>query len=314
MAAGTGMIVVLSFRYANFNSGRLAFGYGTLSNPNDFAAYLLIGAPFCVYALLRAGKVMKVFWAASILILLSQCFKTGSRGALLAIAVLAVYLFFKAPIVAKLGMVACFVIGIAAMPLVLPRSVLERYVTILGGDSDETGQDSRQREFAESSTEGRKQLLLLSIEQTIKHPITGVGIGMFSVAGVEALRSKGEKGKYLQSHNTYTQLSSETGLVGFGLYMAAVWFAIADARFLRRHGSTVNASLPQMGWCLQASWILVLVTAMFGSMAYHMPILFLLGLSHAVRQALNREVAMQATARAGTRGPIRPLVLQPAYR
>jgi hypothetical protein len=53
---------------------------------------------------------------------------------------------------------------------------------------------------------------------------------------------------------------------------------------------------------------------MFGSMAYHMPILFLLGLSHAVRQALNREVAMQATARAGTRGPIRPLVLQPAYR
>ena len=60
------------------------------------------------------------------------------------------------------------------------------------------------------SLDARRELLTESIRVTMHHPLFGVGPGNFQA--------------YTQSwhvtHNTYTELSSETGLPGLGLFLA----------------------------------------------------------------------------------------------
>jgi hypothetical protein len=293
LAAATATIVVLSFKFANMSSGRLAFGYGgTLSNPNDFAAYLLVGAPFCVYALMRAGTFMRVVWSGILLLLLMQFMKTGSRGGMVALAVLSLYLFWKSPIMLKAVMIVCVMAALAAAPVILPRSVIDRYATLLGGSEHEDAA-SRQGEFAEASTESRSMLLLLSLKLTATKPLFGLGIGMFGVGAAESMKSEGKRGMYLQTHNLFTQVSSETGIPGFLLYMAAVWHALGSLRFVRRHAS-VNPDLARMAFCLHASWILFLSTGMFSSVAYHLQAAVLLGFSYALKNVLASEMAAPA--------------------
>jgi O-antigen ligase len=289
MAAATATIVVLSFKFANMSSGRLAFGYGTLGNPNDFAAYLLVGAPFCVYAMLRARPFMRAVWATTLLLLLVQFMKTGSRGGMVALAVLVVYMFWKSSMMWKVAMVLCLMLALAAAPLVLPRSVLNRYATMLGGSGAED-EESRQGEFAEASTESRTQLFLLSLELTARNPLLGVGIGMFNVAAANAMKAEGKRGTYMQTHNLYTQVSSETGLPGLALYLAALWHSIASLRFVRKNGGAVNPDFVRMANCVHASWILFLATGMFASVAYHIPVAFLLGFSYALKNTLTCEM------------------------
>ena len=293
MAFASATIVALSFKFANMSSGRLAFGYGTLGNPNDFAAYLLVGAPFCVYAMLRAGVFMRVVWFTVLVLLLMQVTKTGSRGGMIALALLVVYMFWKSSTMWKLAMSLCLMVLLAVAPIVVPASVLARYATLLGAAAPEDA-DSRQSEYAEGSTESRTVLFLISLEQTVRNPLLGVGIGMFSVAAANSLKEEGKRGLYMQTHNTFTQVSSETGIPGLLLYAAALWHAISSVRFVRKNGARVNPDLVRMAICLHASWILFLGTGMFASVAYHMPVTFLLGFSFALKHAMTSHAPVPA--------------------
>jgi len=294
MALASATIVVLSFKFANMSSGRLAFGYGTLGNPNDFAAYLLVGAPFCVYAMLRAGPFMRVVWFATVVMLLMQVMKTGSRGAMIALSILVLYMFWKSAVMLKLAMVLCLVALLAAAPILLPRSVLNRYATLFGGSPSPEDLESRQGEFAEASSDSRTALFLISLEQTVRHPVLGVGIGMFSVAAANAMKTEGKRGKYMQTHNLYTQVSSEMGLPGLVLYVAALWEAISGLRFVRKHGARVNPDLVRMAVCLNASWILFLGAGLFSSVAYHIPVAFLLGFSYVLKHLVVTQLKVPA--------------------
>ena len=119
---------------------------------------------------------------------------------------------------------------------------------------------------------------------------------MFSVAAANSLKAEGKRGLYMQTHNTFTQVSSETGIPGLLLYGAALWHAISSVRFVRKHGARVNPDLVRMGMCLHASWILFLGTGMFASVAYHMPVTFLLGFSYVLRRVMGTQAAVAAPA------------------
>ena len=114
---------------------------------------------------------------------------------------------------------------------------------------------------------------------------------MFSVAAADAFKKKGQRGSYLQTHNTYTQVSSEVGIPGLLLYGAALWQAISSVRFVRKNGARINPDLVRMGNCLHASWILFLGTGMFASVAYHMPVAFLLGFSYVLKHVMTSRPA-----------------------
>jgi O-antigen ligase len=121
------------------------------------------------------------------------------------------------------------IIGVAAVALLvgalsIDRTAIERYKTMF----DSSG-DTMEAASARESAESRKYLLKEGIELTLTHPLFGVGMGVFPVAASELSNSRGEHALWLASHNSYVEVSSEMGFVGFFLFIAifgACWISI----------------------------------------------------------------------------------------
>ena len=70
-------------------------------------------------------------------------------------------------------------------------------------------------------------LLIQSIRMTFEHPVFGVGPGVFSYAGWDERNKSGTSAGIAQvTHNTYTQISSETGIPGFILFAITLFLAV----------------------------------------------------------------------------------------
>jgi O-antigen ligase len=289
MAAATVTIVILSFKYATMVTGRFQFLSGTLANPNDLASYLLVGAPFCMFALQHAPKVMKAVWLVSLLMILNVILKTGSRAGLLTLGVIGIYIFFKSRPMVKLatGMVA--VIAAIAAPFVLPQTVLERYALTFS-TSSASELSTRQAEYAAGSTEGRTQMLHLSLAMTAHNPLFGVGPGMFPVAAANDAKQQGQRAAWLQTHNLYTQVSSETGIPGFILYICALVIGLRNISYAKQRAGTLNPDISSMASWLRISYLAFLFTGFFSSTAFHLNTILLLAFSQALRNTADLEV------------------------
>jgi O-antigen ligase len=113
-------------------------------------------------------------------------------------------------------------VGLIALINFLPQSLLARYSTTFNLD-DKSAARTMGEESAVESSAARMEALRKSIVMTLQNPIFGVGPGNFMVAEAEMAKEKGERPDWLQTHNGYTQVSSETGLPGFILYMCALY-------------------------------------------------------------------------------------------
>lgn len=68
--------------------------------------------------------------------------------------------------------------------------------------------------------ENRRLLLKESIAVTLRRPIFGVGVGNFPVYVNGMNKEEGRlKEAWHGTHNTYTQLSSETGIPGLAIFI-----------------------------------------------------------------------------------------------
>jgi O-antigen ligase len=116
-------------------------------------------------------------------------------------------------------------------------------------------------------------LLVRSIEMTIRHPLFGVGTGMFQVAENSAAVDQGmRKGMWHDTHNMFTEVSSENGILA-GLAFLAM-FVIALRRLslvYRRYRDAKDpqgASLAGMAFGLRTAVIAFMVSGFFLSCAY----------------------------------------------
>ena len=92
-----GLSFVMGSSAAGAGMGRFAFTAGTFANPNDFAALLLMGIPFCLLVV-RTNKglaVLKMFCVLGLLLIPVSALRTGSRGGLLALVIMFVLFFFS---------------------------------------------------------------------------------------------------------------------------------------------------------------------------------------------------------------------------
>src|SRR5207302_4169399 len=96
-----------------------------------------------------------------------------------------------------------------AISVVGTSSYLDRLKSIADPQEDVTG-----------SAEARKQLLIRSLELTAQHPLFGVGPGQFNEL------SKA----WHESHNSYTQLSSEAGIPALLIFLALMWRGFKNLR------------------------------------------------------------------------------------
>ena len=87
---------------------------------------------------------------------------------------------------------------------------------------------------ANMSQSSRRYLLRKSIEYTFTHPLFGLGPGQFATYEGTHNIVMGTHGSWHQTHNTFTQVSSELGLPGFVIFTGGT-FMILGA-FRKIHG------------------------------------------------------------------------------
>ena len=230
VCASTLGVLVYTALFARFEREeyeRISTGLGRFGNSNDLALFLLMGMPFWMYvaASKRYNAAIRIFAALEIAASVLQCLRTGSRGALLTLILLAAVLFFVVSIANK-ARILVLAVGVALLAAtVVPDSVRNRLASVLDSSRDQSA--------AQSST-GRMLLLKESLEITARRPIFGVGLGVYVDAVRGITEAEGQRRAFQQvPHNTYTTISAETGVPGLLLYLGCLvtaWLAVWRAR------------------------------------------------------------------------------------
>jgi O-antigen ligase len=269
--------------------GRLAFLWGTFANANDFATLLLMGLPFCLLVVrTRKGfSVLKLACIVGLILIPVTVTRTGSRGGLLALLVMFGVFFFSVPVLHRIPLaIAGLLLAVAAL-ISSSNAALVRYKTIFL-DPDGTYYSNVAEQSAALSSLSRRELFLSSVRMTFEHPLTGVGPGMFQVADAKNAEERKHPAAWRQTHNTFTQVSSEAGLPALLIYLAALAFCFSAARRARRYAKAHPElrSLGDMAFCLQLSLLAFVITGTFASNAYQFYFPLVAGLCAALEHSV----------------------------
>jgi O-antigen ligase len=258
--------------FGTMDTGRLFLEQGKFANPNEMAQVLLIGIPLW---LAKMGETkapfQKAFAAGVMLLMLMTVFRTGSRGAMVAFAVLMLFVFVRAPIMGKAQLVLGGIFLLGLVLLTMPGSLISRYKTMASEDVEDDEMDEGMRSSAVSSSQSRKQLLKTSIKFTLAHPLFGVGPMMFAVADDAYAQSLGKKkGSWLGTHNSYTQVSSELGIPAFCFYVAIIFMATKwpYQLYCRTRGDPRTEDIGSIALGLHYAMVVYAVTVLFEHIAY----------------------------------------------
>jgi O-antigen ligase len=293
MAAAGTMSVVFG---EQSERGRLALSAGTLADPNYYAMALLMGLPFVLLKAVNEPHVFKrALPLAATIPILYAAIQTGSRGGMLALVVMLTVFLVRSQMQTRVVVMITVVAGIVAAVVLFPDDLINRYRTLFApAESEQSAmKDIEDQEVAAASANARKYLFIRSVEMTIKNPIFGVGPGMFSFAEADDAKDQGVKAAWHETHNTYTQVSSEIGIPAFLLYVSALVIALRSVYRLSKV-KPVKADVRWQQVRNGAFYLyLALVTAMSGAMflsiAYTGVLFILVGLAMALERAAYRE-------------------------
>jgi O-antigen ligase len=266
-------------------SNRLALGTaGMVSNPNDLAAHLLFVLPFLLFIVLkpRIHLAFRFLLGAAIIVGLFQILRTGSRGALIALGFTLLFIIVRGPRSLRFAMVTALPVILVTLILILPSSTWQR-LTFFSGTNEAL-------EEAALSTEARKDLLKESLIYTLQHPIFGVGPRQFMSYEAQEKKDQGLRGSWHDTHNSYTQISSECGIPALLFYLAAV---IATFRLL---GSIQNKAktygqeeIIAATFCIRVALVAYNIAALFVNFGYFFYLPATSGLVVAMWYAVRRE-------------------------
>ena len=175
IAAGGIVILLVSFLGYSVD-GRLVMGVGSFYNPNTLALQVLLGGCCFIYLVYRGGFLWRVMGSVGIAGAAILVFRTGSRGAFIAIVVAIVALFFTMrERSAKLKMASMIaILGISGLTAALYNPAAFRRLTDITFSDRPVGDDAI---YAVASQFAREELLRISLELTLTHPVLGVGFG-----------------------------------------------------------------------------------------------------------------------------------------
>jgi O-antigen ligase len=272
-AAATIFIEFVAVMMGRVQQGRLALLGGTLGNANDLAMMLLMGVPFCLFVIrTRPGKsFFKLACLAMILFIPATVATTGSRGGLVTMAVMFILYFLPLPATQKIGVaVGVLILAVCAIAL-STRSALDRYKTIFS--SSDQAQLSESERSALESSEVRRELLRSSLRLTLRHPLLGVGPGMFAVANAdytEETTGRASFNAWHETHNTFTQVSCEDGLPGLFLYCLTLLFCFKIVFSVEKRARRYPAlsSVRHMAFAIRLALVAFIGMAVFSSNAY----------------------------------------------
>jgi O-antigen ligase len=236
------------------------------------AQALLLGLPLWG-ALMTISKSLpgKAFAVGVMVLILVTTFRTGSRGAMIGFIAMLLVVFLRAPVMGKLKIILAGVLFLGIVLTTMPGRLIARYKTVAEDEADVTEMGGTMADSATASTQSRKVLLRHSLIFTIRHPLFGVGAGMFSVA--DDAYSKQillRKGNWVGTHNSYTQVSSELGIPGFLFFVAAVAMALKGTYsiYKKTRGDPRLEDMGNVALALHYCLVIYAVTILFDHIAY----------------------------------------------
>ena len=226
---------------------------GLLADPNDLGMALLMALPMQIYLVGTTRRVLlRLLLVVCIGATLWSTYLTNSRGAVLGLAAMSVYLIFKRYGTAKAMLVAPILIGalVAAGP----------------GRIDDMSAD-------EDSAAGRVDAWYAGFDMFKERPLFGVGMGNF----VEH--------HSLTAHNSFVLALAELGVVGYFMWLALLALSIMMIRQIINLEAPGELSIPSAeldDWrahqrfasALLYTLIAYMVTAFFLSRSY-VPMLYM---------------------------------------
>ncbi|HEY4092533.1 MAG TPA: O-antigen ligase family protein [Luteibacter sp.] len=206
---------------------------GIFNDPNDLGLLFASTFPMAVF-LGRRGAPGRWLWLATALLLLYGTYLTNSRGAMLAVLVVAgAYIWYRKGIVVAgtLG-----VIGLAALK-------------VLSSRMDEL-------DAGEESAAGRVDAWYAGLEMFRDSPLLGVGPGNFT------------EYNELTAHNSFVLVLAETGFLGFILWLAFVGYGFWMMLTILRHPHTAaNEPGREAEWVMERQLALTLLLSLCGLFA-----------------------------------------------
>lgn len=243
---------------------------GMFGNPNDMATHLVIFMPVAVaLGFASKSKVAKLAYFSAAGLMIVGNMVTQSRGGFLGLIAVSSILVWK--LAKKQRLKAIVVASLFAFIIMAfaPGNYGLRVVSIFVPSLDPVG-----------SSDQRKILLEQSIIVSLRNP-QGIGMGNFPLVG----------SRNLQTHNSYTQVSSELGILALAAYL------IIMVSPLRKLGAIERqlARSENYDWIyyaavgVQASIIGYMVASFFGSIAYQWYVYYPIAFAVCLRRIYHAE-------------------------
>ncbi len=292
----SGAIAILSFiSSANIANRQGVGGSASLADPNFYALYLLIGT--ALLGLIASQKTGWVRLCAIVLIPinLAGVGRSGSRAGLVTLLAGLIMFLIYGSAKQRTVVLSASLAGILAAGVILPDQIRARFTNLFvsagfqaltTGKTTQSGETTTDTSVAESSTEARMYLLRRSLILTAKHPLFGVGPDQFQGAEAADASANGVRGAWHFTHNTYTEISSETGIPGLILFAGALFGSYRGLSAIRKRGKTRH--IRQMALFLQTAYFMLMVGAFFLSLGYGGLPFVMIGLTEAFKLAVKK--------------------------
>lgn len=208
-----GSYVLIASTIYNYINGNVAVAYegrysATGVNAVDLALILIMGLPVAMQLFFTArqnkrGIIWKLINLAYIPSAIFAIILTGSRTSLIAVIPFGIYLVGTQQIKfdRKILVFGILLISLLALLPFIPQTVITRLSTL--GASIEAG-----------DLGGRVELWREGIAVLAEHPILGIGGGAIDRAIGSAV------------HNTFISVATETGFIGFGLFLSILGLVV----------------------------------------------------------------------------------------
>lgn len=183
-------------------------------DPNDLCIIFAISIPMSFYLMTVDSGILRWMWRLQPLPILAAAMLTASRGGFIAIcASLAIIplLFRQLPFTTKILIPILTVLLVAGLVTYAPTEVFERLLSI-------------PNEIQAQTFGQRGAIWRAGWELFREHPVAGVGLGAFSVGIQHVL------GDEAVAHNAFLTVLTETGIIGFSLFCAAMYVSIFPLR------------------------------------------------------------------------------------
>lgn len=249
---------------------------GLFGNPNDLALHLVTMTPIAVaLAFASRNKIMRLVYFIMAGFFIAANMLTFSRGGFIGLLLSSAVLAWKLGRANRLNVsITAIVVG-GLFILLAPGNYGLRLLSIFMPSLDPVG-----------SSDQRRELLIRSIIVTLRNP-WGIGIGNFPIVGI----------RNLVTHNAFTQVSSELGILGLAAYLI---FLISPFRKLGAIERTLFAK-DEKDWFyymsigFQASIVGYMASSFFVAVAYNWFVYYLIAYAVAFRRIYKVEKGIEET-------------------